>query len=289
MNNHLVNILCYLLLWNLLLLSACQNTTDTTGQAAAYQAARTDTLRIGSTAMGQTIEALVFLLESYFKFAKENYPVTYLLHGAYGDHKNWLDNVPELKKYAEQYQMILVFPNGGQNSWYMDSPVDSSFLYETHITRELLQTVDSTYRTIAKSEGRAISGLSMGGHGALYLAARNPTLYGAAGSMSGGLDLRPYPNDWNIADRLGSIEDYPDRWANNSVINHVDSFSSNPIPLIIDCGVDDFFLEVNQATHRALLKKGVPHDYIIRPGEHNWDYWKNAVAYQLLFFDRFFD
>jgi len=45
---------------------------------------------------------------------------------------------------------------------------------------------------------------------------------------------------------------------------------------------------VNHELHQQLLMRNIPHDYIERPGAHNWDYWTNAVQYQLLFFHNFF-
>ena len=62
-----------------------------------------------------------------------------------------------------------------------------------------------------------------------------------------------------------------------------------PLAIIIDCGTEDFFFRVNQALHEKLLYYNIPHDYIIRPGAHNAQYWNNAIDYQLLFFRKVFD
>ena len=58
--------------------------------------------------------------------------------------------------------------------------------------------------------------------------------------------------------------------------------------LIIDCGSNDFFYKVNCNLHEKLLLNNIPHDFISRPGEHNWDYWANSIKYQLLFMNNFF-
>ena len=50
----------------------------------------------------------------------------------------------------------------------------------------------------------------------------------------------------------------------------------------------DFFYEVNQRLHEKLLYYRIPHDYIIRPGSHTFSYWKNAIEYQLLYFNKYF-
>ena len=136
---------------------------------------------------------------------------------------------------------------------------------------------------------RAITGLSMGGHGALSLAIKHQDVFGAAGSMSGGLDLRPFPGNWDISKRLGSYEKYPQRWNDNSVTELIPLLSSRQLALIIDCGKDDFFYQVNKEFHEKLIYFNIPHDFIIRPGVHNWAYWANSIGFQLQFFNNYFN
>ena len=59
--------------------------------------------------------------------------------------------------------------------------------------------------------------------------------------MSGGVDIRPFPKNWEIAKRLGTIEQYPQNWEKNTVINLVDLLKGGNLKIIFDCGVDDFF------------------------------------------------
>ena len=128
----------------------------------------------------------------------------------------------------------------------------------------------------------------MGGHGALYLAIRHQDLFSAAGSMSGGVDIRPFPNNWGMSKRLGTIDEHPDNWERNTVINMTDRLRPDSLKIVFECGTDDFFLGVNRALHEKLLKEGIPHDFYERPGGHNWAYWSNAVQYQMLFFSNAF-
>jgi S-formylglutathione hydrolase FrmB len=60
------------------------------------------------------------------------------------------------------------------------------------------------------------------------------------------------------------------------------------LAIIIDCGTDDFFYDVNKALHAKMVKLKIAHEYIERPGKHDWDYWKYAVQYQLFFFSNYF-
>ncbi|HEV7330471.1 MAG TPA: alpha/beta hydrolase-fold protein [Flavisolibacter sp.] len=64
---------------------------------------------------------------------------------------------------------MIVCPDGAFGSWYFDNPVDTTLKYETYISKELVVWVDKNYKTIASPKGRAITGLSVGGHGALIM------------------------------------------------------------------------------------------------------------------------
>lgn len=92
-----------------------------------------------------------------------------------------------------------------------------------------------------------------------------------------------------MAKRLGKYAEAPELWEKNTVINLVHLLTPNSLALIIDCGSEDFFYRVNNNLHNKLLERNIPHDYISRPGGHNWPYWNNAIGYQLLFMRNFFD
>lgn len=248
-------------------------------------AARVDTVTTHSKAMKKDIKAVYIFPDSYDN--QKRFSTIYLLHGYGGSYADYPKKIPALQYYADLYQVIIVCADGS-SSWYLDSPVDEKWKYETYISKELVAFTDEHYKTKAERNHRAITGLSMGGHGALTVAIKHQDVFGAAGSMSGGLDLRPFPANWEIAKRLGSQAEFPERWAKNSVIELIPALSTLQLALIIDCGKDDFFYQVNMAMHQKLLYHNIPHDFIIRPGAHNWQYWSNAITYQLLYFDQFF-
>ena len=241
-----------------------------------------DTLRIPSAAMHKTLSAVIVLPDAY-QNSDRHFPVVYLLHGWSGSYKDWPAHI-DLRPLADRYGFILVCPDGGYDSWYLDSPVDSTNRYETHIIKEVIPFVDARYRTVQEKTGRAITGLSMGGHGALYLALRHPQLFFAASSMSGGVDLTFWPQKWGKAKWLGPFQKFPDRWKKNSVVNMIRAFKTGRLAIMIDCGVDDFFINSNRTLHKKLINAKVPHDYVERPGKHSWAYWTNALEYHLLFF-----
>lgn len=249
-------------------------------------AATVDTLTINSKSMLKGIKAVVILPEKYDK--KNQYPVLYLLHGFGGRYDNWVNNVPDVKKLVDNYQYIVVCPDGGFDSWYWDIQGDRNYQYDTFVSQELITHIDANYSTKKDRSARAITGLSMGGHGAMTLALNHQDIYGAAGSTSGGLDIRPFPMNWNIKSRIGTYTAHPVEWENKSVINQVHLLEPNKLDLIIDCGKEDFFYKVNQAIHDKLDYNNISHTFITRSGAHNWDYWSKSIIYQMAFFNEFF-
>ncbi|WP_138484286.1 alpha/beta hydrolase [Dyadobacter bucti] len=254
--------------------------------SSASRAAIVDTVSVYSTVMKKNLKAVVIRPDNYN--AAQELPVVYLLHGYSGNHADWITKAVGFQKAVDKHNMIIVCPDGGFSSWYWDSPVDPQSQYETYVAKELTSWVDDHYKTIKNKNGRAITGLSMGGHGALYLALKHQDIFGAAGSMSGGVDIRPFPDNWDMAKRLGTYAEQPERWEKNTVFNMLHLLTPKSLALIIDCGTEDFFFKVNENLHQELLYRNIPHDYLTRPGGHNWPYWTNAVQYQLLFMSNFF-
>ena len=244
-----------------------------------------DTIVIYSYAMNKNVKAVVIKPDKYKK-KNTRYSVVYLLHGFGGAYANWITRVPALKQYSNEYNVIIICPDG-ENSWYINSPVKENSQFETFITSELVSYVDSSYRTIAARAHRAITGLSMGGHGGLMLGIKHKELYGAAGSMSGALDLSGIVSKYDISKLIGDTIHF--KWRDYSVLHLADSISTSGVRLIFDCGINDFLIQPNRDLHAKLNEQKVPHDYIERPGAHTWPYWSNAIAYQLLFFRKFFD
>ena len=267
------------------------NTPEIYDQAIAKaekQNAIVDTIEVMSVKMGRTIKNTVVLPAQYTE--KKNpirfFPVVYLLHGAQGSYRDWPKKA-DLRSLASQYGVIIVCPDG-QDSWYFDSPIDPKFQFETYVVYELRNYIETHYRTLNHSKYRAITGLSMGGHGALWLAWRHPDIYGSCGSMEGGVDIYNFPNRWKVNERLGEFESNKEVWREHSVMSLVPTLEPGQ-NIVIDAGKNDIFIEANNALHEALDKQGIPHDYTVRPGKHSWSFWVNALDYQMLFFFKAFN
>lgn len=247
-----------------------------------------DTVSVYSSKMNLEVKNVIILPDGYDEKSDKTYPVVYLLHGYGGNHLSWLKTVkPTLPQLGTKLELIVVCPDG-KNSWYWDSPINPKSQYDTYVSGELVDYIDKHYKTVKSSKGRAISGFSMGGHGALWLTIQHPDIFGACGSMSGGVDIRPFPNNWEMYKALGSYKSNSDLWDSNTVITNVDKLGAYNIPLIIDCGQEDFFLDVNENLHNLLLSKKIKHTYIMTQGKHNSQYWNKAIDWQLDFFADFF-
>ncbi|MDE5711908.1 alpha/beta hydrolase family protein [Bacteroides sp.] len=253
--------------------------------ATTMQAARVDTVWVKSPSMNKDVKVVYVLPDKALD--KKACPVVYLLHGHGGNARSWILLKPELPQIADEKGIIFVCPDG-KNSWYWDSPKNPAYRYETFVASELVKYTDEHYATIPEKKGRAISGLSMGGHGALWLAIRHKELFGAAGSMSGGVDIRPFPQNWHMKEQLGEFASNKKVWDEHTVINQLDKIENGDLALTIDCGEGDFFLEVNKELHKRLLERKIDHDFTTRPGAHTGTYWNNSIDYHILFFDKFF-
>ncbi|MBH11519.1 MAG: XynC protein [Leeuwenhoekiella sp.] len=250
-------------------------------------AGKLETVTTHSDVMDKDIKAMVITPDDYDTSKK--YPVVYLLHGHSGSYIEWPKRAPQLLEFADTYQMIFVSPDGNYNSWYFDSEVKPESQYETYIAEELVAFTDNTYSTIKDRIGRAITGLSMGGHGALYLAFKHQDVFGAAGSMSGGVDITPFPNNWELSEYLGTYAENTERWEANSVINMTPLLTPNSLQIMISCGASDFFYDANVKLHEKLEYMNIPHRFLTTPGGHTWDVWRDAIKYHLVFFDSFFN
>ncbi|MGM9804486.1 MAG: alpha/beta hydrolase [Muribaculaceae bacterium] len=253
------------------------------------QNAQVKVVEVKASKMTAPVKCTIIVPEEYAdaECQEAQYPVLYLLHGHGGDNNIWFEKKPDLPDMASQYSTIIVCPDG-RNSWYWDSPIDPQSQFETFVVKDLVDYIDNNYRTIPEAGMRAITGLSMGGHGALFLALRHPDVFGSCGSMSGGVDIRPFPDSWGMKTKLGEYATNQSVWDSHTVITMIPALQTTQ-NIVFECGVDDFFIEVNRALHQAMVQAKIKHDYTERPGNHSWAYWCNALDYQMLFFSKIFD
>lgn len=256
--------------------------------AASSRSATVEDLDVRSDKMGRGIPITVITPDAYSQSADARFPVVYALHGAGGNNVNFAGTDRALRALADRWQVVVVCPDGGLTSWWFDSPIDPNYQYETFVAKELVGFMDQRYRTLATREKRAIVGGSMGGHGACYIGFRNKNVFGAVGNIFGGVDLRPFPDNWDIKLRIGSIQEHPEHWARFSVVNNLGGLKDGELAIISMVGSNDFFLQVNRELNALLQKQGIQHYYIEAKGAHDVPFQNEAFGVMFRFFDHYF-
>lgn len=262
--------------------------------AGVASAATVKCVMVPSAAMKKEVPTTVVLPDKYARDPGAEWPVVYLLHGAGGNNRS--DGcAPDVSRYADLYDVIFVCPDGAVTSWWLDSPIDPTMRYETYVVDELVPWVDAHYRTYGTRTQRAIMGGSMGGYGACRLGFRHRDLFGAVGNIYGGVDFRAFPNEWEIARRLGPRDQFPERWAEFAAVTEAAKLKNRDIELITVVGTQDFFLKCNREMHELLAANKVAHTYVEIRGEtdagsrHTYDFAYRARALVLPFLANYFE
>lgn len=245
----------------------------------SVHAAEIRNITIPSAALQRETPISIVLPDGYDK-GKKQYPVIYFLHGHGNNNTHWA-SLPPIPQLADELGFIAVCPDG-RKSWYFNSYTKPTDQFETHITQELIPYIDKNFRTIATRDCRAITGNSMGGHGALYLGTRHPGLFAQIGSLSGGVNIIAWSKHYNIADSLGQYEQNPKRWEDSCVLNILPKTKPDTYRnILITCGDQDGFLQDNKRLNEKLTQAGIRHTFTVTPGGHNWTYWQDAVVPQI--------
>ena len=299
---------------------------------AAQPPSRVVTEHVHSDALGVDKDVVIYLPRGYDAGAAKRWPVFYYLHGLGGNETNWVQH-GKLDAAADALELaaIVVMPDG-DDGFYIDSPgkidydqclKDGTGLfipaqephdttcvrarsYETYIAKDLVGWVDAHYHTIARRDGRAIAGLSMGGFGAMELALRHPDEFAAAASHSGAIGMLyrgPRPFAPGKAELLTDVASWgataepigawvrgllgPDlaTWKAYDVVELAAKLAPGKVALYLDCGTeDDFALQDNaQYVHEALTARHVAHEFFLGPGKHDFAFWSQRVPRSLAF------
>lgn len=229
-----------------------------------------------------------------YETSDKNYPVLYLLHGAWGNHQAWLKQ-GDMKRIVDDaiacgmsLEMIVVMPDArgesenfaGKNMGYFNVP---NWAYEDYFFKELVPYIDNTYRTCATKQGRAIAGLSMGGGGTTVYAQRHSEIFGSACSLSGLISSAPQSLAKQVDTEFAKSIDAtsPVAYIKNATKEQLDGLKS--VRWYFDCGDDDYLYQGNIDIYMAMKEKNVPLQYRMRDGAHTWTYWQSALPTVLQF------
>lgn len=223
----------------------------------------------------------------------EKYPLVYLLHGYSENYKQW-SQTADLQKLSDQYGFIIVTPDGF-TSYYINSPINRSSQYEDFFFKELVPKVHQSFNIDKKNI--FISGLSMGGYGALRYFILYSDYFNTAGSTSGALEI-DYPNFQKVSQQFWQT----DRMTNdltknlgNPKTNNWNTYSISTLlkqnpnfkkVFIFDCGTQDVLYPNSESLKSLTEKLKIPTTFISQPGDHNTDYWNTSIEYHFVYFQQ---
>lgn len=238
---------------------------------------------IDSKLIPETDSLLVFVPAQYT--ANDKLPCVILLHGYSGSYLQWSKN-SNLQEYADIYRCMIVTPSGFFDSWYLNSPLLKNSQYAEYFKHVFLPYVVDSLKS--DPQRIFISGLSMGGFGAVSLLLNNPKLLKAAASTSGVLNLVPFSGKWGLSKLFGNDSnavDFYKKFSPHFLLDDREKFSNS---LLIDCGTEDFAYQVNSEFYTKAVSLGYNITFISRPGSHTHQYWRDALPYHFLFFSKLF-
>jgi S-formylglutathione hydrolase FrmB len=249
------------------------------GTTMGAQRAPTSVINVPSGSLKREQVVTILFPTTYEKAKAKRYPVLYLLHGGGQDHtafsmRHWFGT-------QASREMIIVTPNAG-DSWYVNSVVDPAARYEDFIVKDLVQYIDSNYRTIATAQGRAVAGVSMGAWGAMLIGLKHHQLFGAIGAMSAPFGISRQAADMDMTSktqqRFGSpmSPERLDRDPGTIVMN----IPVESVPkLYLACGSQDLFVRDSRAFVQRLAERKIPYEYReLSPFGHSWDVWDGQLV-----------
>jgi len=275
----------------------------------AHAQSRIDCNALNSKILKYPVFYCVYLPAGYDAGAKktpaQRYPILYFLHGL-GDNEQTLFNsggwtlLDDLRQKHKVGDFLIVAPEG-RRGFYINS-ADGSVRYSDFFLQEFIPAIESKYRVSSGRRNRAISGISMGGYGALRFAFSHPELFSAASAQSAAL-ITESPQELDAADRSGAplgktlaaVFGNPidvAHWKNNSpfVLAQRNAVALRKVAIYFNCGQDDNygFEKGAAALHDQLQKEGVKHEYHPYPGDHSLTYFLSHFEEVLIFHSRAF-
>ena len=281
-----------------------------------------ETEQFFSPAVARSMKFDIVLPPGYQE-SEERYPVLYLLHGYMQNYTIWGRNLGAAFYARNLGDLILVLPDGG-NTWFVNYAVSDDGQrnnWEDYLIEDLIQYVDSNYRTIASRDGRAISGLSMGGYAAFTLALRHSELFVSMGSTSGalshartaaealrqGIDLRPRQRTVQVEAQIAEADEFiaqiidipgfstqqertpsglqfetPDQAAAYDPFEILYNVPKSQLPHIyLDAGTEDSLINEAREFIQILLVNNVPFDFMQERGRHNAEYWRRSIGHMM--------
>jgi len=266
---------------------------------AAHAQSRIDCDALHSHILGQVVHYCVMLPPGYDAAAPsgKKFPVLYFLHGL-GDNEQTLFKaggwglIQDLRQQNRIVDFLIVAPEG-KASFFINS-ADGRVRYSDFFRLEFIPYIEGRYAIRRERKARGISGVSMGGYGALRFAFAYPQLFGSVSAQSPAL-IEDAPARTSLARYLGPVFGNPidaAHWKANDPLHpaQINKLRLRATAIYFNCGRDDEygFEHGAQALHRELTSKGIPHQYHLYPGNHSSDYFLAHLAETMQFHSQAF-
>jgi S-formylglutathione hydrolase FrmB len=273
------------------------------GPVRAADAGRAECRSMASKILGRPVAYCVILPRGYDTDKGTQYPVLYFLHGLGGNEQVLLESggmneIEDLRAAGRISEFLVVAPAGGRSFWINSK--DGKVRYEDFFIKEFIPFIESHYRIRVGRGQRGITGVSMGGYGALRLGLKYPEMFNAVSAHSAAL-VDKLPKFSGTKDQTegiarilgGSFGDPVDAkyWELENPFTIVRT-EAKPVGLGIyfDCGTDDDFgFNVGAQKFDELLKsRGIAHEFHLYPGGHDLDYFADHLPASLEFHSKAF-
>jgi putative tributyrin esterase len=251
---------------------------------------------VASKILARSVAYCIVLPASFDANKTKHFPILYALHGL-GDneqffvHSGLWNLVEDMQEKGELKEFLIATPDGGA-SFYINSK-DGKNRYEDFLLQEFFPFIEKRYRAAPGRANRALSGVSMGGYGALHLAFRHPQLFGAASAHSAAL-IQRLPSFLGNAPQsprarvLGSVFGIPPDqtfWEQNSPLTLPRTANLAGLHIYFDCGDhDDYGFEDGAvALDKILTQRHIAHEFHLYPGRHDGEYFAEHLPASLVF------
>ena len=237
-------------------------------------------LSFNSAALGRAMPYSIYLPPGYATTARR-YPVLYMLHGMSGTNEEWqsygiFDRADAMIRKGELSPLIIVLPQGDKAYW-VDHAVADELAWGRYVAEDVVNEIDTRFRTLADSTHRAIGGVSMGAHGAVQLAFNYPGRFSVVGAHS--LVLRRYDS---APAYFGMPADYAKRDPMQLAVAKTELLRS--VDLWIDIGDEDPWAGLAKQFDSELAELKVAHAWHEWSGDHSASYWSAHLGDYLRFY-----
>jgi S-formylglutathione hydrolase FrmB len=268
---------------------------------------RIDCRALDSRILKAEVHYCVYLPASYqaVEHSTQTYPVLYFLHGL-GDNERTLFNsggftiLDDLHRQHKIGDFLIVAPEGGR-TFYLNS-ANGKVLYSNFFLHEFMPFIESKYRIEKEKNHRAVSGISMGGYGALRFAFAYPEMFGAVSAQSAAL-ITESPQELDLAMQSGypltkliatvfgdPIDTRHWQYNNPFVLAGKNRAALRQLAIYFNCGNNDNYgFEKGAAKLDAQFKReGIKHEYHLYSGDHSYAYFMSHFPEVMEFHSRAF-